>query len=100
MTEIRFDKSVFLKTLNALTENFELESPVGELATDKKNQRFSLTLKRVGGTPVAAFGACEMKGPETKLFFNINQLRGQIEATSVDEKFVTLHAGAGMLMVA
>jgi hypothetical protein len=100
MTEIKFNKSVFLKTLETLTENFELESPVGEIATDKKNQKFTLQLKRAGGAPVAAFGACEMKGPDVKLFFNINQLRGQIEATSVDEKFVTLHAGGGMLMVA
>ena len=100
MTEIKFEKTVFLKTLDALTENFELESPVGELATEKKDQRFSLQLKRVGGIPVAAFGPCEMKGPDIKLFFNINQRRGQIQATSVDDKFVTLHAGAGMLMVA
>jgi hypothetical protein len=100
MTEIKFKKSVFLKTLDTLTQNFELESPVGEIATDKKNQKFSLQLKRVGGTPVAAFGSCEMKGPDIKIFFNINQLRGQIEATSVDDQFVTLHAGAGMLMVA
>jgi hypothetical protein len=100
MTEIKFDKSLFLNTLDALSTGFELESPVGEFATEKKTQRFWLQLKRVGGIPVSAFGICEMKGPDVKLYFNINQLRGQIEATSVDDKFVTLHAGAGMLMVA
>lgn len=100
MTEIKFDKSMFLKTLDTLTQNFELESPIGEFATEKKTQRFSLQLKRVGGIPVAAFGVCEMRGPDVKLNFNITQLRGQIEATSVDDEFVTLHAGAGMLMVA
>jgi hypothetical protein len=100
MTEIKFQKSVFIKTLDALTENFELESPIGLLSTEKKDKRFSLSLKRVGGIPVAAFGSCEMKGPDVKLNFNVNQLRGQILATSVDQEFVTIHAGAGMLMVA
>ena len=100
MTEIKFDKNVFLKTLDALTTSFELESPVGTLTTQKKDKRFQLALTRVGGIPVQAFGPCEMKGPDVKVPFNVTQLRGQINATSVDQQFVTLHAGAGMLLVA
>lgn len=100
MTEIIFEKSVFIKTLEALTTNFELETPVGLLITEKKDKRFQLALTRVGGLPLQAFGPCEIKGPDVKVNFNVDQLRGQINATSVDQKNVTLHAGAGMLLVA
>lgn len=100
MTEIKFDKSVFLKTLEALSTNFTLESPVGQLVTQKKEGRFQLGLMREGGIPVQAFGPCSIKGPDVRVNFNVDQLRGQIEATSVDQEKVTLHAGAGMLLVA
>lgn len=100
MTEIKFDKVVFLKTLEALSTNFELESPVGQLITEKKENRFKLGLMRTGGIPVQAFGPCTIKGPDVRVNFNVDQLRGQIEATSVDQEKVTLHAGAGMLLVA
>jgi len=100
MTEIKFEKSVFLKTLDALSTNFELQSPVGQLVTDKKQSRFQLGLLRVGNIPVQAFGPCTIKGPDVRVNFNIEQLRGQIEATSADQEKVTLHAGAGMLLVA
>jgi len=103
MTEVVFKKSVFLKTLDALSEQFKLASPVGLLCTEKTTGQFELILAREaekGNALLQAFGPCVIKGPDVKVNFNVEQLRGQITATSVDKEWVTLHVGGGTMFVA
>lgn len=103
MTEVIFNKSVFIKTLDALTDQFELASPVGLLCTEKAGGQFELLLARKvesGNALLQAFGPCVIKGPDVKVNFNVEHLRGQIAATSVDKEWVTLHVGAGTMFVA
>lgn len=91
-TQVSFDRSVFLKTLTALQNEFQLRDSVASFEADPTQNRFTLTVHSDNGNAVSAFGPCEVDGQHCTVTFDIAELQKQVEADhSGDGKTVTLY---------
>jgi hypothetical protein len=96
MTEIQFDRKIFVKTLEAFRTQFQLSKPTVTLQTEESGDRFVLTAIREGASEVKAFGPCRVTGEPVNIEFDMSDLAGAIEAATIASDDLTLLVGEGL----
>jgi hypothetical protein len=96
MTEIQFNRSTFVHTLEAIRSKFTLASTTVTLETDEEGTQFVLTARRENAPEVRAFGPCTVNGAPLNVEFDMADLESAIAGATIGGETLTLLVGDGL----